>query len=68
MGQNIDAALYAYRISMQDWTRFSPFSLLYNHHPRKAIQHAVDSSTVKPTSMSDDENITDIEEVMGRMV
>ena len=66
--KNIDAALYAYRISMQDSTRFSPFFLLYNCHPRKAIQHAVDSSTVEPTSMSDDENMTDIEEVMGRMV
>ena len=60
--KNIDVALYVYRISMQDSTRFSPFYLLYNRHPRNAIQHAVDSSTVEPTSMSDDENMT-VEEV-----
>ena len=35
--QYIDAALYAYRISVQNSTRFSPFMLLYNRHPRKAL-------------------------------
>ncbi len=35
--QYIDAALYAYRISIQDSSRYSPFFLMYNRNPRKAI-------------------------------
>ena len=34
---NIDAALYAYRISKQASSQFSPFFLMYNRNPRKAI-------------------------------
>ena len=37
--QCIDAALYAYCIGIQDSSRFSPFFLLYNRHPRKAIDY-----------------------------
>lgn len=35
--QHIEAALYAYHISVHDSSRFSPFFLMYNRHPRKAI-------------------------------
>ena len=36
---NIDAALYAYRISRQDSSGYSPFFLLYTRQPRKAIDY-----------------------------
>ena len=39
--QCIDAALYAYRIGVQDSSKFSPFFLMYNRQPRKAIDHEV---------------------------
>lgn len=35
--EHIDGALYAYRIGAQNSSRFSPFFLMYNRHPRKAI-------------------------------
>lgn len=37
----IDAALYAYRIGIQDSSKFSPFFLMYNRQPRKAIDHEI---------------------------
>ena len=40
---NIDAALYAYRISRQDSSGFSPFFLLYNRNPRKAIDYELNN-------------------------
>ena len=36
--QCINAALYAYRIGVQDSSKFSPFFLMYNRQPRKAIE------------------------------
>lgn len=39
--QCIDAALYAYRIGVQDSSKSSPFFLMYNRQPRKAIDHEV---------------------------
>ena len=40
---NIEVSLYAYRISKQDSSGYSPFFLLYNRHPRKAIDHELSS-------------------------
>eukprot|EP00731_Ephydatia_muelleri_P011504 Em0006g398a len=37
--ENIDAALYAYRIAKQDSSQFSPFFIMYNRNPRMAIDH-----------------------------
>jgi hypothetical protein len=37
--ENIDAALYAYRIAKQDSSKFSPFFIMYNRNPRKGIDH-----------------------------
>ena len=37
--ENIDAALYAYRIAKQDSSQFSPFFIMYNRNPRIAIDH-----------------------------
>ena len=39
----IEVALYAYRISKQDSSGYSPFFLLYNCHHRKAIDHKLSS-------------------------
>lgn len=66
--QYIDAALYAYRISIQDSTRFSPFFLLYNQHPRKAIDYelATDDSSTPSTSTEVAEN--DIEKMMEKLI
>ena len=35
--EHISAALYAYRISKQAYSKFSPFLLMYNRQPRKAV-------------------------------
>ncbi len=41
----IDAALlYAYRISVHDSTKFSPFFLMFNRHPRMAVDHRTATS------------------------
>ena len=40
--EHISAALYAYRISPQASSKFSPFFLMYNRQPRKAISLAID--------------------------
>ncbi|KAL5487003.1 hypothetical protein EMCRGX_G019555 [Ephydatia muelleri] len=37
--ENIDAALYAYRIAKQDSSQFSTFFIMYNRNPRIAIDH-----------------------------
>ena len=41
--EHISAALYAYRISKQASSKFSPFFLMYiNSQPRKAVSLAID--------------------------
>ena len=56
--QYIDTALYAYRISIQDSSRFSPFFLIYNRHPRKIIDFelstADDLTPAKSIKISDE--------------
>ena len=60
--QCIDAALYAYRIGKQDSSRFTPFFLLYNRHPRKAIDYElktardVEEASTPVTEHRDDVN------------
>ena len=39
---HLSAALYAYRISRQASSKFSPFFLMFNRQPRKAITLAVE--------------------------
>ena len=53
---HIDAALYAYRIGMQNSSRFSPFFLLYNRHPRKAIDHELKTTV----DVHNKENVADV--------
>lgn len=64
--QCIDAALYAYRISVQDSSRFSPFFLIYNRHPRKAIDFEL-ATADGPTSMTDVTEET-IEQTMEKLL
>ena len=35
--EHLPAALYAYRISKQASSKFTPFFLMYNRNPRKAV-------------------------------
>lgn len=51
----IDSALYSYRISRQDSSKYSPYFLMYNRHPRKAIDHEVANQGV-PAEDRDDEH------------
>ena len=63
--QCIEAALYAYRIWSQNSTRFSPFFLLYNRHPRKAIDHELGTTTEDvPTGMEATSSDAIIEKLM----
>lgn len=49
---NIDTALYAYRISSQDSSGYSPFFLVYNRHPRKTIDFELNTrATDQPTEV-----------------
>ena len=66
---SIDAALYAYRIGTQDSSRFSPFFLLYNRHPRKAIDHELNTA-VNQTNQQNDANKanTTIKETMEELL
>ena len=40
--EHISATLHAYRISKQASSKFSPFFLMYNHQPRKAVSLVID--------------------------
>ena len=52
--EHISAALYAYRISKQASSKFSPFFLMYNRQPRKAVSLAIDEQD--NTTHDSDEN------------
>ena len=45
--ENIDAALYAYRIAKQDSSQFSPFFIMYNRNPR-TLQSIMNSAARQP--------------------
>ena len=54
--ENIDAALYAYRIAKQDsFSQFSPFFIMYNRNPHMAIDHEF---SCKATTNVTGENIS----------
>lgn len=72
---HIPAALYAYRISKQASSKFSPFFLMFNHHPRKAISLAIneddedkDDEEIAENGDSDEEETEDIDEVMEKLL
>ena len=56
---HLEGVLYSYRISRQDSSKFSPYFLMYNRHPRKAIDHELANSSIDPASLIDDEDRKD---------
>ena len=60
---HISAALYAYRVSQQASSKFSPFFLMYNRHPHKAVSLALDEQDSDEKEMSSDEHDSDVEKV-----
>ena len=54
----IDSVLYSYRISRQDSSKYSPYFLLYNRHPRKAIDHEIAPCTQdEPASVNGEHDV-----------
>ena len=66
----IDTALYVYRIGVQDSSRFSPFFLLYNRNPRKAIDYELKtaSDSADDVLVSDTEVVETTEDVMTKLL
>ncbi|KAL5516584.1 hypothetical protein EMCRGX_G001959 [Ephydatia muelleri] len=54
--ENIDAALYAYRIAKQDSSQFSPFFIMYNRTPCIAINHEFSCKTTTNVTDSEQRN------------
>ena len=54
---NIDAALYAYCISKQASSQFTPFFLMYNRNPRKAMDHELGSTSEKSSTNEMEETL-----------
>ena len=73
-GMTISLQLYAYRISRsrQASSKFSPFFLMYNHQPRKAItlaireEHSRDSLEMASGDEDSEEDAEDAEAVMQK--
>ena len=62
--ENIDAALYAYHIAKHDSSQFSPFFMMYNRHPRMAIDHKISPNTNTGASLP----TSDMEETLGDLL
>ena len=71
---HLSAALYAYRISRQASSKFSPFFLVYNRQPRKAItlaireEHSRDSLEMASGDEDSEEDAEDAEAVMQKLI
>ena len=65
---NIEAALYAYRISRHDSSKYSPFFLLYNCHPRKAIDHELATAKAAPQTQDAVPSPDDREEIIQELL
>lgn len=57
--EHLPAALYAYRISKQASSKFTPFFLMYNRNPRKAVSFEMQQSddVEDEDKMSEDEDV-----------
>ena len=74
--RHIPAALYTYRILKQSLSKFSPFFLMFNHYPRKAVSLAIeddseiedDDEEIAGDGDSDEEEAEDIDTVMERLL
>ena len=72
---HLSAALYAYRISRQASSKFSPFFLMFNRQPRKAITLAIDEEhngdsveIASDKEDSEEEDAEDAEAVMQKLL
>ena len=72
---DIPAALYAYHVSKQASSKFTPFFLLYNRNPRKAISFKMDEKdrevedeTAHPEITSDIEKEDDIDGILSELL
>ena len=52
---HIPSALYAYRVSRQASLKFSPFFIMYNRYPRKAVTFEMDKKIMNDGEISEDE-------------
>ena len=65
--ENIDAALYAYRIAKQDSSQFSPFFIMYYRNPGMAIDR--EFSCKATTTITGKNTCTyDMEETYGNLL
>lgn len=64
--EHISAALYAYRISPQDSSKFSPFFLMYNRQPRKAV--SLTMTEREDCEESEEEDSEDTEAVIEKLL
>ena len=69
---HLSAALYAYRISRQASSKFSPFFLMFNRQPRKAITLAIreerNEELLENSDESEEEDAEDAEAVMQKLL
>ena len=72
--EHISAALYAYRISRQASSKFSPFFVMYNRQPRKAISLVIDEpdrdedKENEEDEESEEEDVEDIDAVFDKLL
>lgn len=71
--KHIPAALYAYRISKQASSKFTPFFLIYNRNPRKAVSFEMeqkDDGEVSHSEIASDEEEEegDIDGILSRLL
>lgn len=65
---HIPSALYAYRVSRQASLKFSPFFIMYNRYPRKAVTFEMDKKIMNDGEISEDEEDGNIDDIMDRML
>ena len=67
--EHLPAALYAYRISKQASSKFTPFFLMYNRNPRKAVNFEVERGEGdEDGDVMIEEEDGDTEEILAKML
>ena len=67
--EHLPAALYAYRISKQASSKFTPFFLMYNRNPRKAVNFEMEREEEdEEGDVMIEEEDGDTEEILARML
>ena len=67
---HLPAALYAYRISKQASSKFTPFFLMYNRNPRKAVSFEMEQEdgAEGDDMMSEEEDVRDTDYILQRLL